>query len=192
MKKTIIIDVDSTLGNSTETIFNICKEEMNLKGEYHLNYLWNFKGLLPSECVGRAVELFGEKKFFDRLQPFPDAYRVVKKLNSKYDIKICSIHKADTAHRKVRWIREQFPFIEEKNIIIIPYEQGFDKSKVEGDIIIDDKFSCIQGDRKLKILFGNYGYNQYENLTKEEKIIYSISNNILRAENWKVVESILL
>ena len=41
-------------------------------------------------------------------------------------------------------------------------------------------------------IFGDYGYNRYENLTREEKIIYSTSNNILRAENWKVIESMFL
>lgn len=193
MKKTIIIDVDSTLANSTETIFDIYKEERNITNkEYHRNYLWNFKGLIEEDYVDRAVELFGEEKFFKRLQLYPDAYRVVEKLSRKYCVKICSVHKTETAYRKIAWLRKQLPFIPEEDIIIIPYEQGFDKSKVQGDIIIDDKFSCINGSRRLKILFGNYGYNQYENLTKEEKMIYSISNNILRAENWKVVESMLL
>ena len=193
MKQTIIIDVDSTLANSTETIFDIYKEERNIKDkEYHKNYLWNFKGLIEEDYVDRAVELFGEEKFFERLQLYPDAYRVVEKLSKKYNVKICSVHKTNTAHRKVAWLRKQLPFIPEEDIIILPYENGFDKSKVQGDIIIDDKFSCINGNRRLKVLVGDYGYNRYENLTREEKIIYSTSNNILRAENWKVIESMLL
>lgn len=193
MKKTIIIDVDSTLANSTETIFEIYKEERGIKDKiYHRNYLWNFKGLIDENYVERALELFGEEKFFDRLQLYPNAYRVMEKLSKKYHVKICSVHRKETIHRKIAWLRKQLPFIPEEDIIIIPYENGFDKSKVEGDIIVDDKFSCIKGDRELKILFGDYAYNKYENLTKEEKIEYTISNNILRAENWLVIESMLL
>lgn len=193
MKKTIIIDVDSTLANSTETIFEIYKEERGIEDKiYHRNYLWNFKGLIDENYVERALELFGEEKFFDRLQLYPNAYRVMEKLSKKYHVKICSVHRKETIHRKIAWLRKQLPFIPEEDIIIIPYENGFDKSKVEGDIIVDDKFSCIKGDRELKILFGDYAYNKYENLTKEEKIEYTISNNILRAENWLVIESMLL
>lgn len=193
MKKTIIIDVDSTLANSTETIFDIYKEERNITDkEYHRNFLWDFKGLIEEDYLNRALNLFGEDKFFDRLQLYPEAYRVMEKLNRKYILKICSVHKDETSHKKIAWLRKQLPFIPEENIIILSYENGFDKSMIEGDIIIDDKFSCIKGDRELKILFGDFAYNKYENLTKEEKIEYTISNNILRAENWLVIESMLL
>ena len=193
MKKTILIDFDNTLVNSAETIFEIYKKEKNIiDKEYHRNYLWNFKGLIDEDYVERAVDLFGEKEFFNDLQLYPDAYRVVQKLSRKYHVRICSVHKMNTSHRKVAWIRKNLPFIPKEDIVILPYENGFDKSCVQGEIIIDDKVSCIRGNRELKILYGNYKYNQYEFMDKEDKMMYTISNNILRAENWKVIESMLL
>lgn len=191
MKKKILVDFDSTSANSPKAIFEIYKEETkDITATYHTNYLWNFQGLLPSEYTDRAIELFGEDKFFDRLELMPNAYEVLKELNEVYDVAICSVHNIKTAHKKESFIRNNLPFI--KKIEFIDYDGKFDKSAQKGDIIIDDKVSCLKGDRELKILFGNYGYNQLVNVKGDEKNILLYDHNIIRADNWDKVKSLLL
>lgn len=193
MKKTIIVDVDSTLTNSVETIFDIYKEQINpgdKDKECHNDYLWNLKGLIPEEYSKSAIELFDKQIFFDRLQLLPNALSVMKRLSRRYNIKICSVHNLETAHMKEDFLRKNLPFIDD--IIFLPHTSNFDKSSVKGDIIIDDKVKCLKGDRDTKILFGNYKYNKLEYMTQEERKIYMFDSSIIRAENWKVVESILL
>lgn len=194
MKKTIVVDVDNTLTNSSETVFNIYKDEMNVLEDikYTKNHLWDFEGLIPGSYFQRALALFGEDKFYDRLKFIPYADKVMERLNRKYNVKICSVHDDGTAHKKINWLKTNLPFLDDENIIILPYSKGFDKSKVTGDIIIDDKMDCLFGDREMKLLFGEYGYNQYDNLSKENKLLYNTSNNIIRVENWKVIESLLV
>lgn len=194
MKKTIIVDVDNTLVNSSETILDIYKDEMSVSDDikYTKNHLWDFEGLIPRSYLERALELFGEDKFYDKLKFIPYADKVMNRLNSKYNVKICSVHDEKTADKKINWLKNNLPFLNDENIIILPYSKGFNKSKVTGDIIIDDKMDCLFGNREMKLLFGEYGYNQYENLSKENKLLYNTSNNIIRVENWKVIESLLI
>lgn len=191
MKKTIIVDVDATLTKSVETIFNIYKEEMGVTDkEFHNDYLWNFEGLIPSEHTEYAVGLFDKQIFFDRLELLPEAYRVMKRLSKKYNLTICSVHNLDTVHLKEKFLKDKLPFVE--SMVFLPHSSGFDKSCVKGEIIIDDKVTCLKGERETKILFGNYKYNQLEYMTQEERKIYMYDSSIVRAENWKVVEAMLL
>ena len=191
MKKKILVDFDSTTANSPKAIFEIYKEETNDNGAiYHNDYLWNFEGLLPKEYSERAIELFGEDKFFDRLELMPNAYEVLEELNKRYDVAICSVHNIKTAHKKESFIRKNLPFI--KEIILIGYDGKFDKSSIEGNIIIDDKVSCLFGIREKKILFGDYAYNQLVNTKGDEKNILLYDPYVVRAENWNRVRPLLL
>lgn len=190
MRKKILVDFDSTTANSPKAIFDIYKEETGDNSLiYHNDYLWNFQGLLPNWYAERAVELFGEEKFFERLELMPNAYEVLKRLNEEYDVAICSVHDMKTAHRKDGYIRNRLPFI--KEIILIGYDGKFDKSSQQGHIIIDDKASCLKGDREQKILFGNYGYNQLEYATGVEKEILLNDDRIIRANDWLMVNDII-
>lgn len=190
MKKKLLVDFDSTTANSTETIFNIWKEESGSKAQYHNDYLWNFKGLLPEDYLEQALALFGNQKLYDRLQLMPNAYDVLKKLSEVYQLAICSVHDINTVHLKDAYIQEHLPFIKER--IYLPYNEKPSKEKIKGHIIIDDNINNLRGNREKKILFGNYAYNQIQNVGKDEKKILLYDHKIERADNWKVVESILL
>lgn len=190
MKKKLLVDFDSTTANSTETIFNILKEKYGFEAQYHNDYLWNFKGLLPEQYVEEALALFGNQKLYDRLQLMPNAYDVLKKLSEVYQLAICSVHDIHTVHLKDAYIQERLPFINER--IYLSYDGKFSKAKIHGHIIVDDKISCLKGNREKKILFGNYGYNQLQDIEKKEKKILLYDPKVERADNWSIVESILL
>ena len=188
-KPTILIDVDSTLINSVETIFEIYKEETNQPHlKYHNDYQWDFTGLIDDSYKERAVELFNKKEFFDRVKLLPHAYDVLFKYKDVYDLKICSIHNTNSAIYKINCIKKHLPFID-KFIILPNNGKNFTKSSVDGEIIIDDKISCIEGNRKHRILFGEYGYNT-TNISKKDKTILE-NNPYIKAKNWTEVDKIL-
>lgn len=179
MKDTIIIDVDSTLSNSVQTIVKIINEEFNENIIYHDNHMWDFEGLLPNKYVPRAKQLFDEQKFFDKLELFPNAYDALSELSKYYNIKIGSVHNLESSYMKINWLKRKLPFVHD--VVILPYNGLYDKSIIDGSIIIDDKVECLKGDRKLKLLYGCYGYN------KDYK-----DNDVVRVNNWNDIKDLLL
>ena len=63
-------------------------------------------------------------------------------------------------------------------------QDNFDKSIINGDIIIDDVLESHKGDRKLNLLFGNYGYNNDKQKKEWEK---KNNKQLIRCKNWKDV-----
>ena len=186
MKKTLLVDIDDTTIMSMSTIYDIYKEETNTTGEMPQNYLYSFEGVLPKNYVNRALELFESKEFFDRVQIMPNCKETLYKYKDKFDIKFCSIHNHRTAYRKIDYINKHFPFI--KDVIILKNNGTFDKSIVKGDIIIDDKLSCVKGNRECKILFGDYFYNYPINLNYKE---IELLSTCVQAKDWLEVDKIL-
>ena len=175
---TILVDFDDTIAMSTKTIFDIYKKETGFKGNYHRDYLWNFDGLIDKSYLDRALSLFQDKLFYSNLTLKKDCKKVLKFLNDMgFNICICSMHKNPVGRAyKDEWISRKLPFIKDRI-----YLDSFDKSIVEGFMIIDDKPECLIGDRKYKLLFGNYGYNKHCN-----------DNDIIRVFNWNRVEKFIL
>jgi 5'(3')-deoxyribonucleotidase len=65
------------------------------------------------------------------------------------------------AEYKLRWIKNNLPMIDE--VTIIPIEHGlvkFDKSSVDGMVLIDDSISALQTSKaKYKYLYGSFRWN---------------------------------
>ena len=80
---------------------------------------------------------------------------------------------------KYKFLYEKLDFIEPRNFIFTA-----DKSIVNCDIKIDDKINNIEG-AKTKLLFTAW---HNKNLTDEELE----SQNIIRVDNWKEIEEILI
>lgn len=187
MKKTLLVDIDDTTIMSMPLIYEMYKEENNIKGEMPKNYLYNFNGVFPKSYIERALELFGSEEFFNRVQIMPNCKETLYKYKDKFDIKFCSIHDEKTLHRKIDYISKNFPFA--KDIIILKYNNNnFDKSNVKGEIIIDDKLSCLRGEREQKILFGDYYYNNPINLNKDDNELLS---QCIKAKDWLVIDKLL-
>lgn len=179
---TILVDFDDTIAMSTKTIFDIYKKETGFKGNYHRDYLWNFDGLIDKSYLNRALSLFQDKLFYDNLKLNTNCKKVLKILSlAGYNIIVCTMHKnpIGKAH-KIDFIERKLPFVDD--IICL---ESFDKSVVDGFIIIDDKPECLLGERKYKFLFGNYGYNRNCNIdcirvkNWQELLNYMIKNNII-------------
>lgn len=183
-RKSIIVDFDSTIANTVKTIFEIYQKETNdYSGEYHTKHMWDFGGLLPKEYVSRAIELFGEQILYDNLEFIDGAKETLLKLSKDFDLTICTVHDAKSIHMKDKWIKDNLPFID--NVVYLT-NNTFNKSIIKGDIIIDDRISCLAGDRELKICFGDYGYNTFNDIAKS-----GIDGFIQKAFDWSDVYNII-
>lgn len=153
----ILVDFDQTIVPSSEAIFDVYKEETGSKDNYTSDHSWNFEGLLPKDYVPRAIELFDEPIFYEKLKPFPMAVEVLKKLSENHEIVIVSKHSDKGRCYKTKWIESNLPFA------TVHYTETFDKSEVSGDIAIDDKIECLNSLKpvvKECICFGDYRWNK--------------------------------
>ncbi len=152
----ILVDFDQTIVPSSEVIFEVYKQETGYEGEYNPNHSWNFEGLLPKEYVPREINLFCEKVFYDNLKPFPNAIRVLEELSKDNEVIIVTKHNVKGREYKTKWVEDNLPFAK------LVYTETFDKSCVEGSILIDDKLECLESVKdsvKYRICYGNYMWN---------------------------------
>jgi 5'(3')-deoxyribonucleotidase len=113
----------------------------------------------------------------------PNAKEVLKELNNKYNIIICSIGTNMNLSRKAKWINQYLPFI--KNCILINNGNSLmDKSIVnmKDGILIDDVGSnLISSNAKYKICFGKiFPWNA------------ELPQDYIRIADWKDIENYLL
>ena len=92
----------------------------------------------------------------------PGSYEYLKKMvDDGHEITIVTAHSSRTAGLKFEWITKHFPFISRDDIII-----ARKKSKIMGDVLIDDEVRNLIDGKYLKILFdhpNNHGYDAEAN-----------------------------
>lgn len=185
MKKTkLILDFDGTIVDSVKAFCS----------EYNIRYTERpgFKPANPNNVVKWNLldecpvcpdihEIFDSNEFFNRLEFMDGALEVIKELNEKYEIIICSIGTLKNISEKASWIEKNLPFI--KNTILINNEGvKMDKSiiNMEGAYFIDDVSSNLYSSNALvKICFGKLA-EWNENWTS------------IRKYNWNEVKEYLL
>lgn len=113
--------------------------------------------------------------FFANLQVMPDAQRVLKRLQSKYEVFIATaaMEIPTSFHQKFRWLEKHFPFIPPSHIVFCG-----DKGILRAEYLIDDN------PRQLRRFEG-------------EGILYSSPHNarvkgFTRVNHWLDVETLFL
>lgn len=125
---------------------------------------------------------------YDYAELLPGAYEVIEKLNKEYDIYLCSAcvnpffiqDSGKMFMDKYNWILKTFPFLNPNNFIFTNA-----KNILEADIQIDDRMQNLKGNVKLKLLFTSYHNKELSDIELKEL-------GIIRVNNWKEIESILL
>ncbi len=185
-KKKIIIDFDDTIYKSV--FIGKMNDFMgtNLTVEDFDSYYMDHT--IPEDKQEAFYDFLVKDDIYAGYNFFDDAVEVIKKLNDKYDVYICSGCVIYNSHKNSGWIfyykynclLKYLPFIHPDRFI---FTQS--KDLVKADIIIDDNPIYLKEERETKILFDSY-HNR--NLTNEELK----KDNIIRAKNWKEIENILL
>lgn len=153
MKKDLYLDFDSTIVNSDKSICKIYNEEYkDYKGfvpaDWTKHQNWAYKYTCPliheheDKPVDKIKAYYGSEAFFSNLEFYPQAKEVIEKLTEHYKVIICTSAFPMNAAKKVLWIEEHLPEVDEIIILINKSGHGYGKSRVammEDDaIFIDD------------------------------------------------------
>ena len=149
----LYIDFDSTIANSDKAVCRIYNEKYKeYEGFEYADWRkhrdWTYKFVCPlihkfSENPVLAVkEYYGSSEFFKYLDLYDGVREVINLLKEKYNIIICTSAFPKNASRKVLWIEENLPEIDEIIIIINKNTNGSGKGRVpmmeKNSIFIDD------------------------------------------------------
>lgn len=135
----LICDFDSTVTNSVQAFIDTYKQQYNITNNIKWQDCnrWDMKDVAP--LIDDAEKIFSSKQFFDNLKFFPNAKEELEKISKKRKIIICTIGTYDNIYHKIKWIKDNMPFISE----VIPIARNkciMNKSLVnmKGYIFIDD------------------------------------------------------
>ncbi len=169
MKKSIIIDVDDVICESVfyEVLRKIVGSNKKLEDctEYHAE---DNLDVTPKQMEEYYTSVTSKTPYKNAILT-PNCYEVIKKLNEKYDVYICSACVIEVSPNKsgnlfkfkYDFLIKTFPFLD-------PFKFIFTSAKkmLSGDILIDDKPSNFVGRGiKKKFLFTAY---HNKNLTDKE------------------------
>lgn len=196
MKRDLYIDFDSTIVNSDKAIAAIYNETYKdyqdfVPADWRKHENWAYTGICPlihqheENPVQVVKDYFSSQAFFDYLEFYSDAKEVIGRLTEKYKVIICTSAFPMNAARKVLWIEEHLPEVDEIIILINKFGNGYGKSRVammeEEAIFIDDhpeNLYSTKASQKYLFKFKNTDYNQ----SWDGPVVSS----------WKEVEALLL
>ena len=166
MIKNIIIDFDNTIANSSETAFNyFCDKYKALDPSISYDpsiLLWNFQPFIKNECQLKDVlEYMNSESFFNQVGVLKGVREVLYKLKeNSLKLTLCTNRSGRSFDYVKDWLKS---FDLYKVFDYIVCVSSFDKSIINGEIIIDDKPSCMINDnRQAHIIFGNFKYAKDE------------------------------
>jgi 5'(3')-deoxyribonucleotidase len=195
-KQDLYIDFDSTLVMSDKafaTMYNeIYKDDPDfVPADWKKHWDWTYSRICPllhkyyEDAHLATREYYNSETLFEHLEFFPDAKETVEKLAAKYNLIICTSAFPKNAARKVLWIEEHLPIVDEIIILINNSGKGFGKARVpmmEPDaIFIDDHPVNLRSTKAA---------NKY--LFKSHETEYSQDWDGPILTTWKQVEETLL
>jgi len=164
-KKKLFVDMDSTITDSIKSYCTVYNSIYNYKEGFknavaeRVNQ-WDLKDECP--LVENPEHIFSSRLFFTELEFMPNAYEVLERLSTQYELIICSIGTYDNISLKSIWIQRNLPFIK-NSILIVNDGCKMDKSviRMSDSIFLDDHANNLfTSNAEFKILFGKeYPWN---------------------------------
>ena len=181
----ILVDIDNTCIDSNLEIIRQYREYTN---DYKIPYVekdigWDFSPVIDSNIWdgNKITKTFSSKEFYNNVKLKNDCKYVLNKLISLgHEVIIVTKPSKNGLDLRIDFINKNIP----NTSVIFLMQDNFDKSIINGDIIIDDVLESHKGDRKLNLLFGNYGYNNDKQKKEWEK---KNNKQLIRCKNWKDV-----
>jgi len=164
-KKTIAIDMDGVIADVEPQLIKYYQQQYNITIERSAIHGLSGKEAFPEDADSK--KMLNTSGFFRTLDVMPGAVNAVKKLMENYEVFIVSAATEFPLSllEKVDWLKEHFPFIEWRNVVLCG-----DKSIIKTDYIIDDHCKNLDFSAGKTIMF-----NAHHNIKQ---------NHHLRVMNW--------
>lgn len=173
--KRICVDMDEVIADAVSEHllrYNRDHDEKITKADLKGKWLWDVVSLDRHPALESYLR---SDDFFEVLDVMPDAQRVLRALQAKYEVFIASaaMEVPTSFMAKFRWLAKHFPFIPPSHIVFCG-----DKSILKADYLIDDN------PRQLRLFAG-------------EGILFSSPHNagvteFRRVKDWGEVEEMFL
>lgn len=165
-KLKIILDCDGVLADTIKKVLHLYNNEYNLNFKKEDIVAWDMTKI---QKPGTSLtKYFNQRGFFRDLDPMEDAQKYVKKLlEDGHEVFVATASPLEGLEDKLLWLRENFGFIPESNIVFIQR-----KDLLYGDIILDDALHNLENSQcEFKVVF-----DQPWNRDRRE---------FLRVRNWE-------
>ncbi len=133
IKKTMIIDLDSTLNQLDVKWISDYNKEYNDNLTREDMACWEIHTYVKPECGKDIYKYLFQPNFFRNLDIQPDAKEVTKWLQQFVDIHIVTAYSASTCVDKVAWVEKHLPHIDSRNIVFCN-----NKGLIKAHYMIDD------------------------------------------------------
>lgn len=185
MKK-IMVDMDDVICDGG--FLNLVNQFLDANYKLEDVKTYYIQELIPKEKHKEWSEFFNTKNVYDYSTMIEGTYETLEKLSKKYEIYIATAYifrdneeySSKNLKNKFEYLYENLPFISPNNFIFTT-----NKEIIDCEIKIDDKLSNLEGKAETKLLFTAY---HNKKITQEELE----KNGIIRVNNWKEIEKILL
>lgn len=185
MKK-IMIDLDDVIVDQQNWMYMV---NSFLKTNYTIDDVKGYyiQDLVPKDKMEEYTKYFISQNLYDHAVIYPDCIDVIRKLNEKYEVYICSsyvfrddiLYSADSLKYKFKFLYKNFPFLDPNRFTFLT-----NKSMFDCEIKIDDKISNLES-AEMKLLFNAYHNKNISNEELKEQ-------GVIRVLGWKDIEKILL
>lgn len=133
IRKSIGIDLDSTLNNLDDKWLELYNKDYNDKLTKDNLTSWNITSIVKPECGDKIHDYLLQPGFFKNLGMQPNAYEVTKWLSKLFDLYIVTAYHPKTCLDKALWVEKYLPQIPVRNIIFCNH-----KGLIKTNFLIDD------------------------------------------------------
>lgn len=148
-KPVILFDADDVLENLLECWVKLLNRRYGTSVEPNDVRSWNVNEAFPSLTREQVYEPLVEDELWESLSPIPGSQKILNKLHEeKFEIYIVTATDYRNCRVKFDRLKEMFPFIDDKHLIV-----AHNKQMVIGDILVDDNPVNLVGGTYYGILF---------------------------------------
>lgn len=173
------IDMDDTIENLLVFWVQLLNEKFGTAVNFEDIDRWEVDEYFPTVDKDLVYKELQNPKLWEIVTPKPDAVEYIKKLQDEGNkIYICTSSHFGTIEMKLRLVLfKYFPYINWSQVVICS-----EKQLCNFDIMIDDYYKNLVGGKYFGILYTSLA---------NKNVDISNYNNIVRADNWESVYSIV-
>lgn len=178
MGKTILVDMDDTIENCTETWVNYVNNRYGTNVDPNSLTEWVVSAAFPTLTHEQVYDCVIEDEFWQQIRPFDDAVYYLKKLiNDGHKIYIVTSAQYESIKVKMEAVLfRYFPYLDWKDVIITA-----NKQLLKADVLVDDGVHNHIGGDYLKLLYTAPHNRAYD----------AEGHGMTRVNSWKEVYAII-